>query len=290
MKPSTLLWLSPSLAYAVDIYDSHYPPEVPTFNPAEFYKNVDRPTITAYRACDKPRSISGLSIGTCDSTWIAHQTMPVRFGDGYIDVQQNMFEKLTWTGANKDYPLVIGFETTPRPTYRMERGKSCPPNHNPNPISTCPNSAMTEYPGSLLDVDVNISEMVKHFNFTTDNFPNKTTDAAMATFVRGIGATMRFTVGQPQDPRWKDDAATKNGTIVDAGTAFYLPPSMSVKNLAQDRDTIARNKWEDKEQKWRLGVGIGVGIGVPVLLIAAFIAGRATGLKNKTEMPGKATA
>lgn len=318
MKTFTLLLLSASAVGAVDIYDTHYPPEVPTFNPLEFYKNATRPTITAYRACDKIIATSDLQVGTCSSTWIAAQTFPVPYyaNDHFIDVQQTMHERLTWTGANTDYPLVIGLETTPKPTYRMERGELaafafslfCPGClHNALLFASAlflfaftfvlgsRESKFTnpeaEYPGNLLDLNVEISEFVKHVNFTS-NFPNKTTDAAMATFVYGVGAhsPLRFTIGQPQDPRWKDDASTQNGKVVDAGTPFFLSSPMSLPQLAHFRDDVAMNKWRDEERKWQLGAGIGVGVGVPVLLIAAFLVGRATGLKDVSRVPAKAAA
>lgn len=116
---------------------------------------------------------------------------------------------------------------------------------------------------------------------------NMTADDKKAMIYGQVGLTWlpwRFTIGQPKDPKWKDDKDTDGGRIVDAGTPFYLDLGQrNIQEMAYDRDNIAKENWDSQEKKWKMGVGIGVGLGVPVLMIASYVAGRHTGKKKNPE-------
>lgn len=80
-----------------------------------------------------------------------------------------------------------------------------------------------------------------------------------------------WTVGQPKDPKWKDDKESDGGRILSKGTPFMVSgASVHVRNAFE----LRRQDNEATLQKWKLGVGLGVGLGVPVLMIACFYAGR----------------
>lgn len=133
MHFSSIALLLPSLALAVVVSrNGHYPPEVPTFDPVEYFKDkqLDRPTITAYRACPPrvPLNSNRTVPLTCNTTWLSSSALPVpRLSreKWYIDNYLDLTEKLTWKGAKKAYPLLIGLEevTYSKPTRnRMEIG------------------------------------------------------------------------------------------------------------------------------------------------------------------------
>lgn len=114
---------------------------------------------------------------------------------------------------------------------------------------------------------------------------NLTTRDAVDLLYGAVGGTpLRFTIGQPDDPKWKGDAATDGGRIVDAGTWFYLSRDWyNVRATAERRDEVAQGNWDRQEKKWKLGVGIGVGVGAPVLMIASYMLGQRVGKKKNPE-------
>lgn len=134
MYLSSLILLLPSLVLAVDVHRDgyHYPPDIPTFDPVEYFKDkqLDRPTITAYRACPPRQSTFNFNHSfpeTCKSTWLSVSALPVsKFSieNGYYDMYDYMYEKLTWKGTNTAYPILIGLDVAGLPTKhnRMEAG------------------------------------------------------------------------------------------------------------------------------------------------------------------------
>lgn len=100
----------------------HYPDDVPTFDAKEFFKDATTPTITAYRACQNA-SGERFTFATCKSSCISDYSHPIEiYPNEYIDVYSHLDDKLTWTGANPKYPLLIGLEKADDGDYRMERG------------------------------------------------------------------------------------------------------------------------------------------------------------------------
>lgn len=132
MRFLSLALIAPCLVHALlDVFPDghHYPPEVPTFDPEEYFKDkhLDRPTLTAYKACPpKIPLISNWSTPQlCSSTWLSNSALPVPDFSGihwYTDTYRDLIEKLTWTRANTEYPVLIGLEMTGPGNSRMEKG------------------------------------------------------------------------------------------------------------------------------------------------------------------------
>lgn len=121
------------------------------------------------------------------------------------------------------------------------------------------------------------SEKIASLNLTSN-------DRVELIYDELVGSPVRFTIGQPKDPKWKDDVDTDGGRIVDVGTPFLLTRDWSnILEMALSRDKIAQDNWDREEKKWKLGVGVGVGVGVPVLMIASYVLGHHSRKKKNPE-------
>lgn len=120
-------------------------------------------------------------------------------------------------------------------------------------------------------------------NFSS-TFPNMTSPDELKTLLFGIGYRnmFQFTIGQPEDPRWKDSNETRFGRVVDSGSPFYLVGHLDkIKYSAQSREASRDESRSAKDRNWRLGVGLGVRLGVPLITLVAFFCGKAAGQKSK---------
>lgn len=144
-----------------------------------------------------------------------------------------------------------------------------------------------EYPGNLVDMKVDSMTLAKTMNFSL--FPTLRYPEDMATFIVGIGSETpwQFTIGQPEDPKWKDSNDTQFGRIIDRGSPFFIFGRMyDVMVSAEKTDERNARNFDEKEHKWKLGVGLGVGLGVPVIMILSFYYGKATGKNVKSATSG----
>ncbi|KAJ2900970.1 uncharacterized protein MKZ38_002205 [Zalerion maritima] len=111
-------------------------------------------------------------------------------------------------------------------------------------------------------------------DFPNDEYAPEIDANAAAVGASGVGNAIR--VSQPEASYFVAN---------DSASSYHTGDQFSVQNAWAKQTVIGyeeyyKEKIDDMEKKWRIGVGVGVGVGVPVLMAAAFFGGRMTGKES----------
>ncbi|KAF4981604.1 hypothetical protein FZEAL_2616 [Fusarium zealandicum] len=166
---------------------------------------------------------------------------------------------ISWNGTDDDYNTLI--------EWHFVRDPDSPNN----------SSSLTWSKGEFYKRNLTYWKYSADFKDLAADFPTKDHDDIDADQVRAAASNLNnvWAVSQPERP-YEGEGRVHGNPWRDKSEQFIIMDDDVVQYLQTQRE-MAR---EDERRKWEKGVGIGAGIGAPILMAAAFIAGRLLAGKN----------
>ncbi|KAF5008835.1 hypothetical protein FDECE_4914 [Fusarium decemcellulare] len=231
------------------------------FDPAKdrwLCQQDDAICVTSFIWCSTNKEDSSKGCSYPDNTWPAYN------GDKDTNPAMVLWDQeytISWHGTDDDYPTVI--------EWHFVRDPETPSNSSSLTWRKELNDTKTSYTFKFKDLAA--------------DFPNDDHDDIDAEQVKAAASNLKnlWAVSQPDRP-YEGEGRVHGNPWQDKSQHFIIMDD----DVVQYMETQAEIAKEDEARKWKKGVAIGVGVGAPILMAAAFMAGRLLGGKKEQKRSG----